>query len=36
MTPPQTIWGYLEVDRDMFDDPDNQIEAIEYAQLVLG
>ena len=36
MTPPQTQWGYLEVDESMFDDEDANRELIELAQIELN
>jgi hypothetical protein len=36
MTPPQTQWGFLEVDDSMVDDPDQQVATLEAAQLVLN
>ncbi len=36
MTPPQVQWGFLEVDDSMVDDPDEQVETLEAAQLVLN
>jgi hypothetical protein len=35
MTPPQVQWGYLEVDESFVDDPDEQAEELEKAQMVL-
>lgn len=36
MTPPQVQWGFLEVDDSMVDDPDNDVETLEMAQMVLN
>lgn len=36
MTPPQTQWGFLEVDESMVDDAEAQHEVLEEAQLVLN
>jgi len=37
MTPPKTQWGFLEVDKSMVDDPDNQdnLPILQEAQLIL-
>lgn len=35
MTPPQVQWGYLEVDDSMVDDPDEDADTLELAQMVL-
>lgn len=37
MTPPQVQWGFLEVDKDMFDDDEDQnLEQIELAQIIIN
>lgn len=36
MTPPQIQWGFLEVDENMVDDPEQDVEMLEEAQLVLN
>jgi len=35
MTPPQTQWGFLEVDENMVDDPETQVQELEEYQLTL-
>lgn len=35
MTPPQTQWGFLEVDESMVDDPETQVEALQQYQIIL-
>lgn len=36
MTPPQTQWGFLEVDRDMVDDEEEREDELNAAQMVLS
>lgn len=36
MTPPQTQWGFLEVDKDMFDNPEEHLADIQTAQIILN
>jgi len=36
MTPPQTQWGFLEIDRDMVDDEEERIDELNTAQLILN
>lgn len=36
MTPPQTQWGFLEVDDSMVEDEDQEVETLEMAQMVLN
>lgn len=36
MTPPQIQWMFIEVDKSMVDDPDEQVEKLETAQLQLN
>ena len=36
MTPPQTQWGFLQVDKDMVDDPEAEVEVLQNAQLMLN
>jgi hypothetical protein len=36
MTPPQTQWGYLEVEESMVDDPDAERDRLEAAQIILN
>lgn len=36
MTPPQTQWGFYEVDENMVDDPEEDVEILEEAQITLN